>query len=147
MPVYIEEEIAVREPEGARHWWRAKSLNRLDASLTRQGAPLVFFRGDPAVLLPDLARRLKADRIVSMEAVDPDGLRTQSRLAMALSGQPVELRLFPADYLIPPRIFLQEDPLPGKSLRLSGARPNRTFPPPHRSRHRTYWTASLLPER
>ncbi|WP_077303594.1 cryptochrome/photolyase family protein [Leptospirillum ferriphilum] len=102
LPVFIGEPSRGASPEGARHWWRARSLRCLDHSLSRLGAPLLFLRGDPAILLPDLATRLKIDKILAMEAIDPDGRRTQSRLQSALSGKPVEFHLFPADYLVPP---------------------------------------------
>jgi deoxyribodipyrimidine photo-lyase len=102
LPVFINEDLSGTEPEGARRWWRARSLGRLDKSLSRLGAPLAFFRGDPAVILPDLAMQLKADRIVAMDAVDPEDRRIQARLAEALANRPVEIHRFPADYLIPP---------------------------------------------
>ncbi len=102
LPVFINEDLPETEPEGARRWWRARSLRRLDESLSRLGAPLAFFRGDPAVILPDLAAQLKSDRIIAMEAVDPSGVRTQARLTKSLAETPVNLRLSPSDYLIPP---------------------------------------------
>ena len=130
LPVFIGEPSHGASPEGARHWWRARSLRCLDHSLSRLGAPLLFLRGDPAILLPDLATRLKIDKILAMEAIDPDGRRTQSRLQSALSGKPVELHLFPADYLVPPAGLPAERRSPWKVFTPFWQRAQSHLPPP-----------------
>ena len=51
----LEENTERRPPGGASRWWLDKSLGSLDGDLRRLGGCLVFRRGDPRHILPEIA--------------------------------------------------------------------------------------------
>ena len=65
LPVYILDEGGDRRPlGGASRWWLHHSLQALAAALAGLGLRLRVFRGDPAVLIPNLVRFTGAGLVV-----------------------------------------------------------------------------------
>ncbi|MDX3806304.1 MAG: deoxyribodipyrimidine photo-lyase, partial [Bosea sp. (in: a-proteobacteria)] len=55
--IYILDEGEGRRPlGGASRWWLSRSLEALSTALAQKGGRLDILRGDPAILLPALAK-------------------------------------------------------------------------------------------
>jgi len=61
-----------RWPAGAAsRWWLHRSLAALQAELGARGSRLVIRRGDPAVVLPQLAREVGAEVVAASRRYEP----------------------------------------------------------------------------
>ena len=70
LPVFILED-GPWAPGGAARWWLHHSLAALARDLAARGAPLVLLRGDPRVLIPELAARIGAAEVHAARQTEP----------------------------------------------------------------------------
>ena len=80
VPVYILDEDGRRPIGAASRWWLHHSLTALDKSL----GGLVLRRGDPATILPQIARAAGADRVVWNRCHEPDAIARDEAVVAAL---------------------------------------------------------------
>ncbi len=69
---------------GAHRWWLHGSLASLGTSIDKAGASLVLRRGDPAQVLPELAREVGAAAVMCGWAHEPSVRALDERVAAAL---------------------------------------------------------------
>ena len=62
------------------------AVAELDQRLASAGAHLIVMRGDPSALIPDLARSLRASRVVFAHDDEPDALARDQRVRHALDA-------------------------------------------------------------
>jgi deoxyribodipyrimidine photo-lyase len=67
LPVFILDETA----GGASRWWLHHSLTSLARDLAALGATLLLRRGDPAVVIPELAQRVGAENVHAARSFEP----------------------------------------------------------------------------
>ncbi len=67
LPVYILDE----QMGAASRWWLHHSLTRLQADFAQRGATLVLRRGDPAVIIPELAAQTGATAVHAARSFEP----------------------------------------------------------------------------
>ncbi|WP_439815041.1 cryptochrome/photolyase family protein [Zavarzinia sp. CC-PAN008] len=80
VPVYLLDE----DLGGASRWWLHHSLARLAARFADLGSPLILQRGDPAKVIPRLARTVGAGRVVWSHCVEPKARKAADDVASAL---------------------------------------------------------------
>jgi len=122
LPVFILPTTG-RPRGGASLWWLHHALDALAGELARRGSTLLLRRGDPAVVLPQLAAEVGAATVHCTAAIDPDAAADEARVARAL----------------PPGIALERHApdalhVPGTALSAAGT-PLRVFTP--------FWRALL----
>ncbi len=102
LPVYIWEGAGGRAwaPGAAARWWLWRSLRALDADLVRRGSRLAVERGDPASILPGLARQAGAGVVVWASGLDPEELADDERVAAALRAAAIESLVVPQANLL-----------------------------------------------
>jgi deoxyribodipyrimidine photo-lyase len=83
---------------GAARWWLHQSLTRLSRDL----GGLVVMRGDPAVLVPKLAVRVGATRVVWNRCYEPYTIARDSAIKTALTAQGLEVASFNGSLLHEP---------------------------------------------
>jgi deoxyribodipyrimidine photo-lyase len=79
-----------------------ESLNELASNLSNRGSRLLVVKGKSAEIVPRLAKRWKADRVVAHRWVEPFGQERDRRVQMALN---VPFELFEGETLLPPGIL------------------------------------------
>ncbi len=100
VPVFILDEITpgVRAWGGASRWWLHHSLNTLSARL----GGLARRRGDPAVILPALAKDIGADAIYWNRLYDPGAVNRDAAIKSDLAARGIDARSFNAALLHEP---------------------------------------------
>ena len=88
LPVYILDETEPRPDGAASRWWLHHSL----ASLAKTLPNLTLLRGDPATLLPELARQTGAARVHWNRCYEPHAIARDGALKAALKDQGVEVQ-------------------------------------------------------
>jgi deoxyribodipyrimidine photo-lyase len=86
----------------ARLWFLAESLRELAERWRAAGSRLLVLRGDPAVLLPQLAERLGAPVLAWNRDVEPYGRERDRRVAAALQAEGRRVLVDWDQLLIPP---------------------------------------------
>ncbi|MFO7630051.1 MAG: FAD-binding domain-containing protein [Prochlorococcaceae cyanobacterium] len=71
----------------ARLWFLSESLKELEAAWRATGSRLVILRGDPELLLPQLAAALGAEVVAWNRDVEPYGRERDRRVARALQAE------------------------------------------------------------
>ncbi len=100
VPVFI---LDPAEPlGGASAWWLHGSLAALSANLARLGAPLVLRRGDPARLIPKIAREAGAGAVYWNRLYEPAAIARDKALKAALAADAFEVQSFAASLLAEP---------------------------------------------
>ncbi len=128
LPVYIWEEDLPRPWGAASRWWLHHSLESLSGDLARRGAPLLLLRGVAARLLPALARRLGAARVICNRRNDPAAAGLDRAVREALAAEGVALEVLAHGLLFEP-----------ESVKSRAGQPFQVFTP--------FWRAALaLPE-
>ena len=87
LPVYILEDDLPRPLGGASRWWLHHSLAALSQGLEAKGAKLLLLKGSAARLLPQLAARIGAERILANRRNDPKEAALDARINEALEGR------------------------------------------------------------
>ena len=101
VPVYILDDRAPpagRPLGGASRWWLHHSL----VSLAKDLGGLVLLRGDPAVLLPELAKKVGADAIVWNRCYEPYAIARDKALKADLTATGLEVASFNGSLLFEP---------------------------------------------
>lgn len=111
-------------PGAASHWWMHHSLTRLAEDLEARGGRLILRTGDPAELLPALAREAGSREIYWNRADRPEVDARDCRLASQLERTGIKARGFRASTLIDPASHLN-----------GSDKPYRVFTP--------FWKAAL----
>jgi deoxyribodipyrimidine photo-lyase len=107
------------------------SLRSLQANLRERGSELLLVAGKSTELIPRLARRWKADRVVVHRWIEPFARERDHRIAEALGDA---FELFEGETLLPPG-----------SLRTGGGKPYSVFTPFARSFRANAFVAKPLP--
>lgn len=92
-----------------------EGLGELEASLARRGTRLVLASGPSALVVPDLARRWRVDRVVAYRWTEPFGRERDRRVREALE--------------VPFELFEGETLAPAGSIRNKQGRPFSVFTP------------------
>ncbi len=101
IPVYILDETSApngRPLGGAARWWLHHSVSRLSKAL----GGLVLLRGDPAVLLPELAAKVGAKRVHWNRCYEPYAIARDTALKATLSDAGVAVESFNGSLLHEP---------------------------------------------
>ena len=98
VPLFILDETGRRPLGGTSRWWLHHSLTALGKSLGR----LVLRRGDPAQLLPQIAKACGADTVMWNRCHEPDALRCDETVVAALERAGVAVETFNGDLLHEP---------------------------------------------
>lgn len=100
-PVFILPPSQGRNAPGrASSWWLHESLKSLQKDYQKKGGKLVIKKGDPAKVIPLLAKKLKAKGVYWNERFELDGVQNQKKVAAALKKLGLEGRSFNGNYLI-----------------------------------------------
>ena len=89
-------------PGGAGRWWLDRSLRALSAQLSALGSPLVVRAGDPASVLPELARACGAARVHWSRRYEPAAVRQEEQLIDALEAAGIGTGTFNSALLYEP---------------------------------------------
>lgn len=96
-PYFVAPARAREIPHGMQ--FLLESLRELEASLAERGCRLVVVSGKSVEVIPRLARRWKADRVVAYRWVEPFARERDRRVREALG---VKLELYEGETLLPP---------------------------------------------
>jgi deoxyribodipyrimidine photo-lyase len=117
VPVYLSDWESGSDwaPGTASRWWLTRSLGSLSDALERAGCPLSVLNGDPAQVLPALARRVNADLVTWNRVYEPYALQQDQHWTQALADAGLECDIFPGSLLFEPeehlsragRVFVQ----------------------------------------
>jgi len=118
VPLFILSQAPDRRPLGAAsRWWLEKSLAALEAALAARGLRLILRRGDPSVILPEVAAEAGAGAVAWNRLYGADAAR-DAALVAALRQGGVAAQTYNASLLIEPW-----------GLRTGGGRPYQVFTP------------------
>jgi deoxyribodipyrimidine photo-lyase len=118
-PLFVVDDalLAGRWQSPNRLWFLRGSVAALAGSLAERGAPLTIVRGDPVDLVPAVARRLGAGRVVVSRDHAPYGRSRDSRVAAALAGTGIRLVEVPGQLVQEPEAVATAD---GRPFRVFG---------------------------
>lgn len=104
VPVFVVDPVLVDGPaaSGPRATFLAVCLADLDAALRERGSRLVVRHGDPAVVLPALAREVDAAVVRWTADAAPFGRRRDERVRAALAADGVTAIADPGQYVVEP---------------------------------------------
>ncbi len=122
-------------PGSAARWWLRRSLVSLDGDLRRLGSRLLLDRGEPALTVAALAKRLAAAAVVWTAGLEPDETADDRALRAALVAAGVEA-------VVVPQAGLLADAL---ATRTREGRPYTVFTPFWRARLAAGAPAEPLP--
>ena len=117
---------------GASRWWLHGSLAALQAAAAERGGGLILRRGDPAVVLFELAEELEARRIYFSRSYDPRGRSLARNLKTAAIDRGIEVKRFPGSLLAEP-----------EHISTGGGSPYKVFTPFWRALQRQPGSPSL----
>ena len=83
---------------GASKWWLHHSLKALQASLGK----LIVLEGNPAILLPELARQVDAKKVTWTRDYDPHSVARDSEIKTLLADQNISVESFGTNVLAEP---------------------------------------------
>ncbi len=98
----------------ASRWWLHHSLLSLSASLGKHGVELVLRSGDPAKLIPELAKQAKVDTVCWSRVYSPAGVAQGQAVKAALRLQGIKERSFNGQLLIEPSKVFNKQGTPFK---------------------------------
>jgi deoxyribodipyrimidine photo-lyase len=78
----------------AQKWWLHHSLEALSQSITRRGGKLHLFRGDPAELIPQIAKELEVDSVYWNRRYEKNEIKCDTALKQCLEDQGVKVKSF-----------------------------------------------------
>jgi deoxyribodipyrimidine photo-lyase len=113
IPIYIWDEVNPGDwlPGSASQWWLHHALESLKESLDNR---LLFFKGDPKTLLPELAAKTKATSIVWNRTYSPWQITRDTAIKAALTDAGITVESFNASLLWEPWTILKKDKTPYK---------------------------------
>lgn len=116
VPVFILQDDRTVDwpPGGASRWWLARSLRSLAGDLAALGSKLILRRGDPAAVLPALARDTGAGAVHWSRAYEPDIMRAQEAVRATLEADGVSVNRFGGRLLFEPEDVATRDGAPYK---------------------------------
>ena len=122
--VFVLDPAILTDPDmaPARLWFLRESLRELSERWRQAGSRLVLLQGDPAELLPRLARALGAEGVAWNRDVEPYGRARDRRVQAALKASGLTLQADWDQLLVPPEI-----------LKTGGGDPYRVYGPYLRS--------------
>ncbi|MDJ0710870.1 MAG: deoxyribodipyrimidine photo-lyase [Woeseiaceae bacterium] len=142
LPVFIDDVEMAEEwqPGPASRWWLQRSLAALNASLDGN---LLQLRGNPATLIPELARKLDVDCVYWNRCYEPWRIRNDHQTKERLLSDAVSVRTFNGSLLWDPSTIKKPDGTPyrvftpfyRKGCLENGAQPRRPLPEPDRLRY------------
>ena len=113
VPLYINNPLQEYWPDGAAsRWWLHHSLASLRDSLRERGSDLLIQQGDPAELLPRLARQFGATAVYWNRCYDKDSIHRDTNLKQDLVDDGIEVSSFNASLLLEPWQHLKKDQTP-----------------------------------
>jgi len=140
VPLYILDEDGRRPLGAASRWWLHHSLAALEKSL----GGLVLRRGDPAKILPQMAKAAGADVVVWNRCHEPDAIACDERVVAALNKVDIAVESFNGHLLHDPSEVKTKTGGPFKVYtpfwRACRARP---APPPQRAARPTVQIAGI----
>jgi deoxyribodipyrimidine photo-lyase len=111
--VYVHDESTGDwAPGAASAWWLHHSLAALQTSLQDLGSDLLILRGEPARLLPRLARELEVSAVCWNRCYEPASIERDSRIEQDLQSAAVEVRRFNGSLLREPWEVVKKDGTP-----------------------------------
>jgi deoxyribodipyrimidine photo-lyase len=103
IPLFVLDETpGIRPPGAASRWWLDKSLRALSEALAAKHSRLVLRRGPAARVVFELARELKAARVVWNRLHEPAVIDRDADLETALRKAGIEAESFDGSLLVPP---------------------------------------------
>lgn len=113
LPVYILDDVNADQWRmgAASRWWLHHSLRELDRALDHR---LWVLAGDPAVLLPELARDHKATLVTWNRCYEPWRITRDTALKQALRDAGLEVNSHNASLLFEPGTLVKDDGTPYK---------------------------------
>ena len=102
IPVFIDDAHAGRALGRASLWWRAASLQALDATLKQCGSSLLFFEGDTQTILEALAEQTKAQAVYWSRSYDPATIERDKRIKSWFTERGLEAKSFAGHLLFEP---------------------------------------------
>ena len=109
LPVFILETDLPRPYGAASRWWLHHSLASLGQSLWAKGAPLLLLKGQASRILPQLAARVGAERVLANRRNEPAEAALDARIAETLEGK---LSILPDGLLFEPGTVRTKDGKP-----------------------------------
>ncbi|OGT70110.1 MAG: deoxyribodipyrimidine photolyase [Gammaproteobacteria bacterium RIFCSPLOWO2_02_FULL_57_10] len=111
LPVYILDDINSAEwaMGGASRWWLHHSLSALNESL---GGRLVVLRGDPLLLLPELAKKTNAQAVFWNRCYEPWRIARDTRIKERLHADSITMHSHNGSLLWEPWQILKGDQTP-----------------------------------
>lgn len=111
LPIYIWDDIHPKEwlPGAASRWWLHHALADLAKALQNK---LVFFRGDPSVILPDIAKHASASGIFWNRCYEPWQRQRDTQLKTQLQETGLTVRSTNGSLLWEPWTILKKDKTP-----------------------------------
>jgi len=98
----------------ASHWWLHHSLASLAKSFSEQGVELILRRGDPVLILPEIANAIGIDSVVWNRVYSPRGMASGQSVKQALESASIGCRSFNGQLLIEPSHILNKQGTPFK---------------------------------
>lgn len=102
IPVFVHEPASVWPDGAAAEWWLRRSLDGFRRQLEEIGGVLVERQGDPATVLPALARETGADLVLWNERHAPAHRVADDAAAQAVAAAGLRLRRCPGNLLFAP---------------------------------------------
>jgi deoxyribodipyrimidine photo-lyase len=120
VPVFVldQADTARGSPGAAGRWWLHHSLQALASALEPLGAPLILRRGDPGLILAELAAATGARAVYCNQVSEPWSLARDREIAGTLAERGVGVATFAGSLLFDP-----------DSIRSGAGRPYTTFGP------------------
>lgn len=102
VPLYILDATDPWQPGGAARWWLHHALADLAAALARHGVKLVLRRGDPRVIVPQIAAETQAAAVTWNRCYEPHAIARDTALKAGLREQGLTVTTHNAALLFEP---------------------------------------------
>jgi deoxyribodipyrimidine photo-lyase len=113
LPLFVLDPVLLRSAGAARTGWLMSSLRVLDGDLRQGGGPgLSVVAGDPATVVPQVARQVGASGVHISKDFAPYGIRRDARVEAALAEVSVELKATGSPYAVAPGTLVKGDGTP-----------------------------------
>ena len=110
IPVYIYPEGM----GGASYWWLHHSLKAFSDSLEEHQIKLILRKGEPAVVLSELAQQVNADQVLWNRVYSSEGIEQGQQVKQALADKSIAVRSFNGQLLTEPTKILNKQGTPFK---------------------------------
>ncbi len=89
----------------SQKWFLSQSLIELQSNWKNSGSQLIFLKGDPVQLIPNLALIIKAELVIWNKDVEPYSIETDNKVYKCLEEQKCEVSTFWDHLLVDPNIM------------------------------------------